>query len=55
MSRFWHGFGHVAIAALNAASLYGGLIPGKYAPVAVAVQGLAHAILALVNHDPVNR
>jgi hypothetical protein len=50
MSKFVHGLGHFTILALNAAALYSGFIPGKYAPVAVAVQGLAHAILALVNH-----
>jgi len=50
MSKFTHFLGHVVIAGLNVIALYGGYVPGKYAPVAVAVQGLAHAVLALINH-----
>lgn len=50
MSKFLHFLGHVGIAALNAVVLYGGFVPGKYAPLAVALQGAAHATLALVNH-----
>jgi len=50
MSKVLHFFGHVGILSLNAVALYGGYVPGKYAPLAVAVQGLAHAALALLNH-----
>ena len=52
MSKFWHAVGHAAIIGLTAVSMYAGLVPGKYAPVAMAAAGVAQAILALVNHTP---
>lgn len=55
MSRFLHGAGHVALIGLGFAVQYGSFVPGKYKPLALAVQGLAQAILAIVNHDPVNK
>lgn len=50
MSKFWHGVGHVVLIALGAAAQYGGYIPGKFSALAIAVQGVAQAILALYNH-----
>lgn len=50
MSKTVHLLGHVVIVGLTVVSLYAGLIPGKYASVALAAQGLAQTILALVNH-----
>lgn len=55
MSRFLHVLGHAALIGLNLVVAYYHLVPGRYAPLAVAVGGLAQAVLALVNHDPVNR
>ena len=50
MNKFVHLAGHGVIVGLTLVSLYAGLIPGKYAPVALAAQGFAQAILALINH-----
>jgi hypothetical protein len=52
MSKFWHAAGHVVLIGLGIAAQYGGLVPGPYAPLALAVQGLAQAILALTQHKP---
>lgn len=49
MSKTLHILGHIGIVALTGIALYAGLVPGKYAPIAVAAQGLAQAILAMVN------
>lgn len=53
MTKFAHILGHVAIVVLTGIVLYAHLVPARYAPVAIAAQGLAQAILALVNHVPV--
>lgn len=50
MSKFKHLLAHLGIIALTGVVTYSGLVPGKYAPVAVAAGGLAQAILALINH-----
>lgn len=49
MSKTLHILGHVGIMALTGIVMYAGLVPGKYAPLALAAQGLAQAILAMVN------
>lgn len=50
MNKLTHALGHVVIMVVTFVALYAGYVPGKYAPVALAAQGLAQAILALVNH-----
>lgn len=50
MTKFWHALGHVGIIALTAVATYSGLVPGKFAPLAVAVGGAAQALLGLLNH-----
>lgn len=50
MSKTLHILGHVGIMVLTGVVMYAGLVPGKYAPLAVAAQGLAQAALALINH-----
>ena len=52
MSKLIHALGHAAIMVAGFVAVYGGYVPGKYAPLALAAQGLAQAILALVNHKP---
>lgn len=51
MSKFLHGLAHVGIAVLNIAAVSSGFVPAKYAPIAIAVQGLAQTILGMVNHS----
>ena len=51
MSKFLHILGHVGIVALHLGAQYAGLVPGKYQPLALALQGAAQAALALVNHN----
>lgn len=50
MSRFLHGLGHVVLIALGAVAQYSSFVPGKYHPLALAVQGVAQTVLALTNH-----
>lgn len=50
MGKFKHALVHLGIMALTGVVTFSGVIPGKYAPVAVAAGGLAQAILALINH-----
>ena len=52
MSKFKHLLGHAVLIVAGLVVSYAGLVPGKYAPLALAVQGVAQAALALVNHRP---
>lgn len=48
MTRFWHGFSHVALIALGIAAQT--MIPGINPVKALAIQGVAQAVLGVVNH-----
>jgi hypothetical protein len=50
MSKFVHALGHLGLIIAGAVAQYSGYIPGKYKPLALAVQGVSQAALALVNH-----
>jgi len=50
MGKILHLLGHAGIIALTFAATYYQFVPGKYAPLAVAVGGAAQAALALLNH-----
>ena len=50
MSKLTHLLGHAGLVAAGLVVSYAGLVPGKYAPLALAIQGVAQAVLALANH-----
>lgn len=52
MSNLLHRLGHLAIIVVTFVALYGGYVPGKYAAIAIAAQGLAQAILAELKLKP---
>jgi hypothetical protein len=50
VSKFKHVLGHLGLMALGAVAQYASLVPGKYKPLALGVQGVAQAVLGLTNH-----
>jgi hypothetical protein len=50
MSKFWHGFVHVALIALNVVTLASGALPPPWNLIAVAVVGGVQGGVAIYNH-----
>lgn len=47
MSKFWHVLLHVVAIAAQVGTVAGGVVPGPWQPVAVAVVSTLQAILAV--------